>query len=557
MDMGLKTSANLRFVRFWWEVGSERIGTASSRGEAAALLDKKWFWYAKGDKGVGVARLRSVVNWHADGAELKANLIQKYPYLKGKVEWCTHNEDLYFRPCITWSPVSSTGFKARLVLGGAITSNAAYGIFADSDRAAALYAYLTSLPGRYLIRILCSTINHNKGDLEKMPVPLSLLDDPAFRLLAEHRLDADRSRDLSDETASTFESPGSATGSSHYTDITDEIDQMVFDSLQLTQDPNFLREFLSLPLEEEESAEDKEADEESDGELEDETLAVSVGAGAHEWISYSVGIALGRFVRSGLSEPIDSVGLVPVQGGHPDDLAQRVLDVLVTIHSEAEAEHIVRTAIGGTGGDDELRDALAKYLLGPFFKAHVKLYNKRPVYWLLQSPKQSFSVYLFHERAMDQTLALLQGNRYLGSRIFQLREQLDQSKQKELSTEGREKAQWKRKAQEAAEELSDLEAFHKAIDETNNEPIIRTDGQSATARWMPEFDDGVLLNAAPLYRLAPAWKRADAKLDLSKAWNALKEGEYPWAKTAMRYWPREIRAACKDNKSYRIAHGLE
>jgi hypothetical protein len=30
-----------------------------------------------------------------------------------------------------------------------------------------------------------------------------------------------------------------------------------------------------------------------------------------------------------------------------------------------------------------------------------------------------------------------------------------------------------------------------------------------------------------------------------------------WAKTAMRYWPRETLAACKDNKSYRIAHGLE
>ena len=47
------------------------------------------------------------------------------------------------------------------------------------------------------------------------------------------------------------------------------------------------------------------------------------------------------------------------------------------------------------------------------------------------------------------------------------------------------------------------------------------------------------------------------KLDLSKSWKALKEGEYPWAKTAMRYWPRETLAACKDNKSYRIAHGLE
>ena len=93
-----------------------------------------------------------------------------------------------------------------------------------------------------------------------------------------------------------------------------------------------------------------------------------------------------------------------------------MIDILAAIHADAEAGRIVRTAIGGNG---DLRDALADYLLGPFFKAHVKRYRKRPVYWLLQSPKQTFSVYLFHERATDQTLALLQGNHYLGGRIFQ------------------------------------------------------------------------------------------------------------------------------------------
>jgi hypothetical protein len=237
-----------------------------------------------------------------------------------------------------------------------------------------------------------------------------------------------------------------------------------------------------------------------------------------------------------------------------DDFATRCAAILAAIHNDAEASRIVRTAIGGNG---DLRDALASYLLGPFFKAHVRQYRKRPVYWLLQSPKQHFSVYLFHERATDHTLALLQGKRYLGGRIFQVTEQLNQAKQKELNTEGKEKAQGKRKAQEAAEELSDLDALQTAIDDTNAEAIVNAEGQPATARWAPEFDDGVLLNAAPLHRLTPAWKRADAKLDLSKVWRSLKEGEFPWAKTAMRYWPRETLAACKDNKSYRIAHGLE
>jgi hypothetical protein len=252
---------------------------------------------------------------------------------------------------------------------------------------------------------------------------------------------------------------------------------------------------------------------------------------------------------------MDVDGLMVVQRDHPDDLAARAISILSAFHGDTESVRIVRTAVGGDG---DLRDALAGYLLGPFFKAHVKRYRKRPVYWLLQSPEQNYSVYLFHERGTDQTLALLQGAKHLGGRIFQLKQQLAEANQKEAAAvEGRDKAKWRKEAQRLAEELADLESFDRAITATNSEPTVDKEGRAATARWTPEFDDGVLLNAAPLYRLTPAWKKVDAKLDLTKAWNALKNGEYPWAKTAMRYWPRETLKACKDNKSYRIAHGLE
>ena len=48
----------------------------------------------------------------------------------------------------------------------------------------------------------------------------------------------------------------------------------------------------------------------------------------------------------------------------------------------------------------------------------------------------------------------------------------------------------------------------------------------AIAGEVGEIDDGVLLNAAPLYLLTPAWKKADPKLDLSKVWKALKDGDF-------------------------------
>src|SRR5438128_529484 len=138
----------------------------------------------------------------------------------------------------------------------------------------------------------------------------------------------------------------------------------------------------------------------------------------------------------------------------------------------------------------------------------------------------------------DQTLAVLQGTGYLGGRIFQLKQQFDEAKEEESQSEGSKQAKARKRAQELFEELSDLEAFDQRIEATNNEAIVNVERQWATAHWVPEFDDGILLNAAPLYRrLSPGWKRADARLDLIKVWTALKDGDYPWAKTAMRYWP--------------------
>jgi hypothetical protein len=100
--------------------------------------------------------------------------------------------------------------------------------------------------------------------------------------------------------------------------------------------------------------------------------------------------------------------------------------------------------------------------------------------------------------------------------------------------------------------LEDLREFDKLLHAVTNAEIIGADGKKQVIRWVPELDDGVLINAAPIRSLLPSWK----KLKLDKVWNELAEGKYDWSKTAMRYWPQRVLAACQQNKSYAIAHGL-
>ncbi len=70
--------------------------------------------------------------------------------------------------------------------------------------------------------------------------------------------------------------------------------------------------------------------------------------------------------------------------------------------------------------------------------------------------------------------------------------------------------------------------------------------------YLPNIDNGLLLNMAPLWELIPSWQR-----EPEKAWEALERGDYDWSYQAMDHWPKRVNEKCKTNKSYAIAHGLE
>lgn len=554
---GINTNGNERFVRFWWEVGINRVARSCSGREQAKSTGRKWFPYMKGGsfrRWWGNQELS--VNWLQDGEEIKALAVIK----NHGQHWSRYvrSIDKMFLRGITYTDLATSRFSARLSPGGFVFDVSGSCLFPGSPEQ--VLGLMNSTWSQYALKIINPTVHVQTGDLARLPIPTKdygVLQEPVERAIVLARMDSQ-----DDETTLDFvEPPAWPDGASRVTArhrdlraLEEEINEEVYRLYEISpEDRQAIEEELAAAPEPDDDPEDAA---EYGEEIGDAKVATSFTEEelAQRWVSYAVGIALERFVRPGLGSFVGADGLMVIQRDHPDDLAGHVIAILAAIHGDTELGRIVRTVGGGNG---DLRDALADYLLAPFFKAHVKRYRKRPVYWLLQSPKQNYSIYLFHERGTDQTLALLQGTRYLGGRIFQLRQQMDQANRRETVAESRDKAKWRKQVQDLAEELADLEALDQAITATNNEPIVDAEGRAVTSRWVPEFDDGVLLNAAPLYRLTPAWKKADAKLDVSKVWKALRDGQYPWAKTAMRYWPRETLAACKDNKSYRIAHGLE
>lgn len=573
---GLATADNFRFLRYWWEVGGKLIGFGCNDAKNALKSSKQWFPYMKGG---GFKRWygnqQHVVNWLKDGAEIKEHICLSYPYLKNKWQWVAKNTDYYFCRGVTYSYLTVAKFSARLSPGGFIFDVAGSSLFPDD--VSLVLAVMNSEFAAYALKLINPTVNFQVGDVARLPTPkhssltLRTLVDEAIKLAKANSEDDETSYDFiapPDWAHGTIDVEGRR---SHLADVERQLDEEVYGlygvaSTDRAAIESELLEDVTAPIlengDEDNSSSSIEEVEIPEGALTRQELA-------HRWVSYAVGVALGRFapgiggslgssrftpeMATKLRCLTDSSGLMVLEAGHPDDLAARVIDILRTIYGDAQGEEIIRAA---SGSQNSLREATESYLLGAFFKDHVRRYRKRPIYWPLQSPGGHYSLYLFHERACDQTLAILQGKRYLGGQIHRLESELREAKDKEAGARGGEKTGWKKKARDTAERLEDLKIFDGHITTANNFPILDANGNAGTVRWAPEFDDGVLLNAAPLHQLTPFWKRADSKLDLWKTWLRLEKGEYDWAKTAMRYWPHRVLKACRKNKSFAIAHGL-
>jgi hypothetical protein len=273
---------------------------------------------------------------------------------------------------------------------------------------------------------------------------------------------------------------------------------------------------------------------------------------ARKWLSYAVGIAIGRFqpgvegalgrgnfsdgININLQALVDPDGIMVMDEGHPDDLPARTFECLTVMLGATEAANAVRAAIGKDGPPEE---RLQNYLDKNFFKEHIQLYRKRPVYWLFQSPKKKYGVWVFHERMTKDTLFRIR-TEYVEPKIRLLESQLEDLKSKSASVEGRELRQMEKEISDLSDVLDDVTEFAKLIKKVTDKG------------YKHHIDDGVLINLAPLWELMPSWQT-----EPKNAWKKLEKGDWDWSYQPMDHWPDRVKEKCKKNKSYAIAHGLE
>lgn len=549
--IGMRTGENVRFIRYWWEIGTSKIGLALRNRDIATERKITWLPYNKGSGFCRWYGLSSyVVEWANDGAVIKQATRQKYPQLGDNLGWKISNERRYFQPGISYSSLTTSSFSARKTPQGFIFDVSGSTVFGgDQDL---FLACLSSTFGRFMLNILNPTVNFQVGDIARLPVP-SASGSKTGELVSEC-VELARQDSRENETTYDFTQPLRAIAArtarkEKLISLEDEIDAEVSRLYGLSEEDLAA---IGLELNGPAAPPDNENAEECGESSDEEDNAEAASDWARSWLSYALGTVLGRFEigQSGglgcgdfpkatvteILKLIDEDGIMPCDAGHPQDLAARAVACLELMLGASEARDAIRSATG-TEGDPEkaLRGWLDRFTGTPdksFWKYHHQLYRKRPVYWPFQSPHKTFTLWVFHEKLGANTLHTLKD--LTDVRLNLLERQITDLRP--AAATNRAKAKELDKLLEKGDDLREFSERLQAHIDTGYEPCL---------------DDGVLLNAAPLHNLFPSWT------DTKKAWGELEAEKYEWAHQAMRHWPKRVTDACRSNRSFAIAHNLE
>jgi hypothetical protein len=149
-----------------------------------------------------------------------------------------------------------------------------------------------------------------------------------------------------------------------------------------------------------------------------------------EFISYAVGCMLGRYSldKPGLilanqgetandylrqiPQPTfapDEDNVIPLLDGDwfEDDITERFKAFLkVTFGTEHYEENLtfLENALYPDNAGGKKRKTIRDYFLKDFYNHHIKLYKKRPIYWLFSSPKGTFNALIYMHRYRPDTV---------------------------------------------------------------------------------------------------------------------------------------------------------
>lgn len=537
---GLTTAEDFRFVRAWWE-----------------SWGADWFGFAKGGAfSRFYADVYLLANWGRSGAEIKAGICRRYPYLNGNAEFVAKNPQYYLRPGLTWPRRTQGGLSMRALPANCIFADKGPALFEfedDPDELLVLLAIVNSSPFTLLVSLQVSFGSYEVGVMQRTPIPeAEEVSRQRLVALSRRSWSLKRTLDSIEETSHAFLLPATLRHQqldcdlqvieTELVNIQAEIDSITFDLYGFTEADRqvALGRDGTKPCAENEAADDDVEDFEPEAPPVDALLswAVGVAFGRFDWR-----LATGERAAPGEPEPFDplpakSPGMLP----DGEETFRKHAGILVDDQMHPlDLPHLVEEVLAhvGTTTPDDVR----RWLQRSFFAFHLQRYSKSrrkaPIYWPLSTASGSYTLWIYYPSLNNQMLFKVV-NDFLDGPNGKLTQVSRECAELRMKGSGR--------SRDDEKQYETLQTFEQDLTD------LRDTLLKIAPTYQPNHNDGVQITAAPLWQLFrhKPWQKV-----LKDTWTKLEKGDYDWAHIAMAYWPDRVREKCKNDKSLAIAHGLE
>ena len=459
---GLATADNNRFLRLWNEVNYNKIGYNMSNSQEALESKKKWFPYNKGGEfRKWYGNQEYLVNWENDGYEIK-NFYDE----KGKLRSRPQNTEYYFKESISWSKISSSSFSIRFFQKGFIFADAGMSYFPNKNLKYILALCNSKLINKTL-SLLSPTLNYEVGHISSVPIKYN--ENKLINFIVQQNIDISKEEWDSRETSWDFEKLSLIDGKNlkssfenycdywrdnfvqlhkneeelnrlfiEIYDLQDEMDEKVsFDDITiLKKEAKIVEIDNSLP---------KNFSSDSEKYLYDRGVSLEFNKDEliKQFLSYAVGCIMGRYSvnKSGLiianNDDIlelsenkfivkstdgerrqeieskflpDEFAIIPItdEKDFSNDIVEKVKEFVKVVYGEENLKDNLNFIAEALGNKDNkaAEEIIRAYFIKDFYSDHLQRYQKRPIYWLMNSGKKNaFSCLFYMHRYEPLTVA--------------------------------------------------------------------------------------------------------------------------------------------------------
>ena len=454
---GADTGNNDLFLKMWNEINFKKSGVNIGTEKEKKEFKGKWVPYNKGGEfRKWYGNLEYFINWENDGYDLKnskANL---------------RSPQLYFKEGITWNALSSSKTSARKSTNS-IFDSAGSSMFPKKEEIEYYLAFMNSKIVDYLLKILNPTLNYGAGTISNLPDVNNKNYTEVIKNKSQQNIDISKEEWDSRETSWDFEKLSLIDGKDLKTayenycnhwrnnfvqlhkneeelnrlfieiyDLQDEMDEKVF-----FDDITILKK--EAKIVELDNSISKNFSSESEKYLYDRGVSLKFNKDEliKQFLSYAVGCIMGRysinksgliiannddilelsenkFIVKGTDGEIrqeveskflpDEFGIIPIteEKDFSNDIVEKLKEFIKYVYGEENLKDNLNFIAEALGNKDNksAEEIIRAYFIKDFYSDHLQRYQKRPIYWLMNSGKKNaFSCLFYMHRYEPLTVA--------------------------------------------------------------------------------------------------------------------------------------------------------